>query len=85
MTDASGATITVTTNGSTTFNATIQSTVASLVAGEQVQVTGPAGSDGTVTATAIRVGGAGGGGGFGGGGNGGGNGGNAPNTTAPGA
>jgi hypothetical protein len=42
-----------------------QRTVDSLVVGEQVQVTGAAGSDGTVTAAAIRVGG---GAAFGGGG-----------------
>jgi hypothetical protein len=71
--DATGATITVTTNGSTTFSATTTSTFASLVVGEQVQVTGSTGSDGAVTATAIRVGG----GGFGGNGG--------PNNNAAGA
>jgi hypothetical protein len=75
MTDSSGATIAVTTNGSTTFSASVPSTVSSLVTGEQVQVAGTT-SNGTVTATSIRVGG----GGFGGGGFGGGGSGNATNT-----
>jgi hypothetical protein len=76
ITDASGATMTVSTNGSTTFSVTTQSTVDSLVVGEQIQVTGNAGSDGTVTAASIRVGG-GLGGGFGGSGN--------PNSSSTGA
>jgi subtilase family serine protease len=71
ITDASGAPIAVTTNRSTTFNATTASTFASLVTGEQIQVTGSTGADGTVTATAIRVGSFAGSGG--------------PNTTSPGA
>jgi hypothetical protein len=64
--DANGATETVAVNGSTTFSVTTTSTVDSLVVGEQIQVIGTTGGDGTVTATAIRVGG-GFGGAFGGG------------------
>jgi hypothetical protein len=68
--------MTVSTNGSTTFSVTTQSTVDSLVVGELIQVNGTAASDGTVTAASIRVGG-GFGGGFGGNGN--------PNSSSTGA
>ncbi|HEY2429687.1 MAG TPA: hypothetical protein VGI06_12205 [Acidimicrobiales bacterium] len=65
VTQSDGSIVKVATNPGTTISVTSAGTVANLHPGDTVTVTGPTGTDGTITATALRDGGAGGGGGSG--------------------
>jgi hypothetical protein len=53
---ADGSTLTVNTTAATTVTVVKTATVAALKVGDTIQVTGAAGSDGTIAATAIRGG-----------------------------
>jgi hypothetical protein len=56
ITTASGSTLTVNTSPSTVVNLVKTSSLAALKAGDRVQVTNATGSDGTVSATTVRIG-----------------------------
>lgn len=66
VTDAEGNTVKVRTSAGSTVTKTVSSSVRAIRPGETVVVTGAAGTDGTIAAEAIRVGGLGGGAGGGG-------------------
>ena len=65
ITDTSGNVVKVSTTGAS-FTKTVSGAVTDVHPGDTVVVTGPAGSDGTVNARSVVLGGAGAGGGFGG-------------------
>ena len=86
VTDAVGTVVKIATTPASVFTITATGTIKGVKPGDTVIITGAAGADGTVTATAIRDQGVGGGfGGFGGGRNGGGGGRNGGGGAAPGA
>ena len=85
VTDASGTVVKIATTPASVFTINATGTIKQVKPGDTVIITGAAGADGTVTATAIRDQGVGGFGGFGGGRNGGGGGRNGGGGAPPGA